>query len=161
MDVFDTRRPAPGEIVGVDVRLPGMPARAAGPLGDGHWSVDLADVAAGATTVRVSVHRAGLPDVTSGTAWTVEAGPAARHSLVSAAPLGPALRGLAAVLAVLLGAAGATALRVRRRGAGRSGRLHPRQQRGVDGPGGLPRHQPVVLLGEAHDDRLEVTDPRP
>ena len=102
VDVFDTRRPAPAPVHGVDVTLPGGRPAPATALADGHWSVPVVLPHAGATTVTVTVHRPGLPDVTSTTAWTVAAGPRTSAPLVSDAPLAGPLRRAAGALAALV-----------------------------------------------------------
>lgn len=108
VDVFDTRRPAPAPVVGVDVRLGrGTPA-AAQRLADGHWSAPVSIDAAGPTTITVTVLRAGISPTTVHFAWTVPGRHATRAVVVSQAPVRALLQWVAAALAVAL-AAGWTA----------------------------------------------------
>lgn len=100
--VFDTRRPAPAPVRGVDVTLPGGLPTPATALDDGHWSAPVVLPRAGATRVTVTVHRPGLPDVTSTSAWTVAAGPRTTTPLVSDAPLAGPLRRTTGALAGLV-----------------------------------------------------------
>ena len=116
VDVFDTRRPSPGPVIGVDVRIGDGPVVAAERLTDGHWSVPVTVGAAGPTTLGVTVIRAGLPARTAAFAWTVPGLRANRPVLVSQAPVRTALRLCAAGLGALLLAGWAlTVARVRRR----------------------------------------------
>ncbi|QWZ09061.1 hypothetical protein KRR39_04355 [Nocardioides panacis] len=102
VDVFDSRRPAPAPILGVDVGTGTSTPVPATALEDGHWTSPALDAATGSTTITVVVHRAGVPDVTSRTPWTVGETPGRTHAaLVSTAPARAGLR----LLAGLLGAA--------------------------------------------------------
>ena len=65
VDVFDSRRPAPAPILGVDVGIGTSTPVPATALEDGHWTSRAVDAATGATSITVVVHRAGVPDVTS------------------------------------------------------------------------------------------------
>lgn len=112
--VFETRRPSPGPVTGVDLGL-GRRTVAATPIGDGHWTATLDDVPAGTTVVEVTVHRAGLPDTTWRRPWVVGHGTPGRHPVVSNAPVAGALRALDAALVVLLGTGAVLLLRTRRR----------------------------------------------
>jgi copper transport protein len=115
VDVFDTRRPAPGPVIGVDVRLAGGEPVAAERLADGHWSAPVAIGAAGPITITATVVRAGVPAVSADFAWTVPGRHVSRSVVVSQAPLRSALRLVAGGLAVLLLAGWAlAATRVRR-----------------------------------------------
>ncbi len=122
VDVFDTRRPSPAPITGVEVSVGAAPAVVTTSIGDGHWSSPVAVTSPGRTALLVTVHREHLPDVTGRFGWTVDPGVVPRPVLVSQAPLGPWLRG-AAVLGVLLlllgwsvaGVRAVRALRARRR----------------------------------------------
>ncbi|MDX6212080.1 MAG: copper transport protein [Frankiales bacterium] len=120
--VFDTRRPSPGVVRGVDVvleRADGTPSTTITltPLADGQWSAHTTLTTSGASVVRVTVHRQGLPDAPASYRWVVGGAPdQTRKAVVSTAPLARPLE-LAAVglLAVELLAAGCLALRWRRR----------------------------------------------
>ncbi|KPV51203.1 hypothetical protein SE17_22555 [Kouleothrix aurantiaca] len=119
LGVFDTRRPAPGPIEQVGVRLvsqqgaatPGMLARA---QGAGRYEiVDAALAQPGAWQLTVTVRRAGLPDATTTITWTVlPPARATRPVVISAAPLAP-WAWAAALLAAVLIALAAWALRRR------------------------------------------------
>ena len=87
VDVYDTRRPAPGPVTGVDVAFGSSAPRAAVPLGDGHWSAPVTVARPGAASLRVTVHRAGRGDVRTNLHWTVGGGPARHGVVVSQAPL--------------------------------------------------------------------------
>ncbi|RNM15786.1 copper resistance CopC/CopD family protein [Nocardioides pocheonensis] len=102
VDVFDTRRPAPGPVVGVDVRLGGGPHAAAERLGDGRWSAPVRIDAAGPTTITVTVLRAGMPPTVTDFRWTVPGAHPARGVLISHTPVRPLLRWSAAALAGVL-----------------------------------------------------------
>ena len=81
VDVLDTRRPAPAPVIGVDVRLTGdgrgsrNDVVVAQPLSRVRWAAGVSLPTAGETSVEVTVHRRGLPDVRSTISWVV--GPAA------------------------------------------------------------------------------------
>lgn len=99
VDVFDTRRPAPGPITGVDVEVRGAPSRPAQAAGDGHWTVPVS-VPSGAVPLTVTVHRAGLADARG--PFTLHTRAAAQQPVrVSQEPVGTPLRLLAAALALL------------------------------------------------------------
>jgi copper transport protein len=117
--VFDTRRPAPGQVTGVAIDVGDGALVEATPLGDGRWSISGVDLPPGARTLAVSVTRPGLSAASLRTPWTIGAGGAARHTLVSVAPLTWTLRGLALALA-LAGAVGLL-VGVRRTRAARPG----------------------------------------
>jgi len=123
IDVFNTRRPAPGPIrtVRVTVTTPGstdgtaVPAEA---LTDGRWSVRTTLADPGPLTVQVEVLRDGLATSTASYAWTVQGGPdQARPAVVSTAPLAPILARAAQVLLATLLALGLALGLVRLRGA--------------------------------------------
>jgi copper transport protein len=108
LGVFDTRRPAPAPIAAVTVTVQTtggvqqswLPAEQ---LADRQWSVPVDLTAAGTTTVRVSVRRAGLPDAGSTFDWTVGAAPTRlRAPVVSQAPIRRILTIGAGGLAVLV-----------------------------------------------------------
>lgn len=114
VDVFDTRRPAPAPVTGVDLRLgdQAIPLRG---LVDGHWSASVSLAAPGAHPLTVVVHRAGLPDTTGRFTWVV-GGSAHREVLLSQRPLGPRLLLASGVLALVAGFGWTVvALRLRRR----------------------------------------------
>jgi copper transport protein len=106
--VFDTRRPAPGPVRGVDVILTGADGRAGRPLAlrsiaDGRWTVPASLTASGAMRVQVVVHRQGLPDTAASYRWVVAGAPSLTHkAFVSTARLRQPLQVVAAGLAVLL-----------------------------------------------------------
>ena len=128
VDVFDTRRPAPGPVVGVDVRLGGGRYVAAERLGDGRWSAPVRIDAAGPTTITVTVLRAGLPSTTTDFRWTVPGAHPSRSVLISHTPVRPLLRWSAAALAGALLTGWTVA--VRRGRARRPGRVpDPRPSR--------------------------------
>ena len=114
VDVFDTRRPAPAPVTGVDLHLGDrvLPLRS---LVDGHWSAPVSLTAPGARPLTVVVHRAGLPDTTGRFSWVV-GGSAHREVLVSQRPVGRRLL-LASGLLALVAWVGwsVVALRLRRR----------------------------------------------
>jgi copper transport protein len=113
VEVYDTRRPAPAPVTGVDVALgTGLPVPAA-PLGEGRWSAPLSTARPGSVTLRVAVHRPGLPDTRTSLRWTVGGGPARHPVVVSQAPLRGLLLLVAAALAAIL-AAGWAAVAVHR-----------------------------------------------
>ncbi len=117
VDVFDTRRPAPAPVTGVDLRLGArtLPLRS---LVDGHWSAPVSLDAPGPHSLTVVVHRSGIPDTTGRFGWVV--GGSAHHAVVvSQRPLGPRLL-LGSELLALVAGLGWTvvALRLRRRRAG-------------------------------------------
>jgi len=114
VDVFDTRRPSPGAVTGVDLGLDGTTVATAA-LGDGHWTVPLEDVPAGPATLTVTVHRDGLPDTRWRQRWVVGRSTPGRQPVVSMAPVTQPLRWTAAGLAVLVAAGWAWSLGRRRR----------------------------------------------
>ena len=131
VDVFDTRRPAPGQVSAVSVRLGrGTPALAT-PLGDGHWSLAVPELAPGPLPVRVTVTESGAVPVTSHYDWVV--GPAADTPAVhlSRAPISSALRAGSVVLGLLLAMGWSVAIRRSRRG--RSPRPVPTREETVFG----------------------------
>ena len=108
VDVFDTRRPAPGPVRGVLVTVAGLDRSLSAPvsadrLADGRWSVATYLAAPGSTSVEVTVQRLGLADTTHIYRWTVGGvGAVTRPSMVSTTPIGPALRYLALALMAML-----------------------------------------------------------
>ena len=103
VEVYDTRRPAPAPVTGVDVALgTGRPTPAA-PLGDGRWSAPLSAGHPGSVTLHVIVHRSGLRDARTSLRWTVGGGPVRHPVVVSQAPLRGLLLLVAAALAAILG----------------------------------------------------------
>jgi copper transport protein len=117
VDVFDSRRPAPAQILGVDVGIGTSTPVPATALEDGHWTSGAVDAAGGSTSITVVVHRAGSPDVASRTPWTVGEAPGRTHAaLVSTAPVRAGLRLLAGLLgAVAVVLWGTVLLGLRRR----------------------------------------------
>lgn len=92
VDVFDTRRPAPGRVTGVAVDVGGT-ARTAAPVAGVRWGtvVDLPPTER--VPVKIVVDRAGLPDSSTALDWATRAGPLA-DTLVNR-PLAPLARTLA------------------------------------------------------------------
>lgn len=115
VDVFDSRRPSPGPVMGIDVAVGGADPVPTTSLGEGHWTADLPDLAAGPTTLTVIVRRDGLPDLVNRQPWTVAAAPSGHRTLVSTAPVGSLLRLLACLLALGLALAWTTFAWVRLR----------------------------------------------
>jgi len=110
LDVFNTRRPAVAPVRGVRVVLTSAAGVAGAPLvaepiADGRWSVATDLAAGGALQVQVIVTRDGLADTVADFPWTVGGAEQTRAAVVSTAPIGSALRGVAlvALLAVLAG----------------------------------------------------------
>ncbi|MGV8964912.1 MAG: copper resistance CopC/CopD family protein [Cellulomonas sp.] len=108
VDVFDTRRPAPGPIRGVLITLTGadgstgepMPAE---PLTDGRWSVRTTLADPGSMTVQVDVQRDGLTVTPATYSWTVGGAPdQTRPAVISTTPAAPVLVGIAQVLLAVL-----------------------------------------------------------
>jgi len=114
VDAFDTRRPAPEPVTAVTVRLGHGRPVAAVPLGDGHWSAPVRDVAAGTSRVHVTVTRGGAGAVSAGYRWTTDPAESRPSTVVSRAPIRDVLTGLSALLAVVL-PLGWALLRLRRR----------------------------------------------
>ena len=110
IDVFDTRRPAPGQVTRVGVSIDGTSTSATS-LGSGRWTLADVDLRSGQRVLVVTVTRPGLSDTTMRVPWTVGVGAGAPRPIVSTAPVAAPLRGLATlVLTGLL-----LALLVRRR----------------------------------------------
>jgi copper transport protein len=107
IDVFNTRRPAPAPIRAVEVSVTAAdgaagPALAAEPLANGRWSVNTDLTAPGAVSLRIVVHRAGMPDAIASYPWTVGGLPdQTRPTVISTAPIRSVLR-LAALTILLL-----------------------------------------------------------
>ncbi|MDX6300773.1 MAG: copper transport protein, partial [Nocardioidaceae bacterium] len=99
VDAFDTRRPAPEPVTAVTVRLGDGREVAAVPLGEGHWSAPVQDLAAGRNPMQVRVTRGASRTVTAGYTWTT--GPAGSRptAVLSRAPMSTLLTGLSALLA--------------------------------------------------------------
>ena len=91
VDVFDTRRPAPGPVTGVDLEIGGATVPAT-PVGDGHWTATVDEVRAGPTDVTVVVHREGIDDTTWHEQWVVGTSSPGRQPVVSMAPVSGLLR---------------------------------------------------------------------
>ena len=156
IDVFNTRRPAPAPIRSVQVAVLAAdgaagPALAAELLANGKWSVNAQLVAPGAATIRVVVHRDGLPDATASYPWTVGGLPdQTRPAVVSTAPIRSVLRLAALVLLVLLILGSLLGWSSRRRGGGPRARSFPL----VTGPAALVQAVPA-------GGRLEVLPVHP
>lgn len=116
VDVFDTRRPAPAPVTGVDLRLDGRTV-ALTALADGHWTSPLTLAAPGRDRIGVAVHRAGLPDSFTTLGWVV-GGRVHRPVVISQRPLrAPLLLGGTALLVLTLAGWAVVGLRLRRRPA--------------------------------------------
>jgi copper transport protein len=103
VDVFDTRRPAPGEVTTVSIAVGDGVARAATPLGNGRWSVAGVDLRAGPRELHVTVTRPGVRTAELSRSWTIGAGDSARRTVLSTAPLSGILQGLALALGLVGG----------------------------------------------------------
>jgi hypothetical protein len=113
VDVFDRRRPAPGPISDVAVRIGDRALGSARSLGNGHWSVPVSDLEGGRTAVTITVTRAGAEPVTATYPWVVGASTPHPDVVVSRAPATSALRLLAGAFGVV--AVGAAVVARRRR----------------------------------------------
>lgn len=117
VDVFDTRRPAPAPVTGVDLHLAGQ-VLTLHSLVDGHWSAPVSLDTPGPHPLTVVIHRGGLPDSTGRFSWVV-GGSAHRAVVVSQRPFGHRLLLASGGFALVAAAAWAIALlRLRRRRAG-------------------------------------------
>lgn len=121
--VFDTRRPSPGPVTTLSVRLGDAPDTIATHVGDGRWIADFPHLAGGTASMRVLVTRQGAPRVVSTFSWTVGPGTAPPRTVLSRAPLHATLVRTAALLGVLLVGGWLLVL----------GRRRPRPPRGADG----------------------------
>lgn len=135
VDVFDTRRPSLGPVREVLVSVVGASGASqvqrAEPLSDGRWSLATGLKDSGPIQVQVVARRTGLPDATRTFAWTVGGGRAhTQAALVSTAPVGSVLRGLAAVLLGLVLALWALVLLASVRRRRRTGRTPERASAG-------------------------------
>ena len=119
--IFDTRRPAPGEITQVLVQITDAsgaisPPASAESLPDRTWSLPIVLETSGRSTVLITVVRAGTEPVRSNFSWTVQAAPQAHRAvLLSQQPIRSPLQKLAISTMCLAAAAGLIAWR--RRGA--------------------------------------------
>ena len=108
VDVFNTRRPAPGRVRAVQVAWTSadgvaMAPLSAAPLADGRWTVNAALGEPGVINVRVVVLREGLPETAAAYRWAVGGLPdLTRPAVVSTAPIGPLLKNVALGLLVLI-----------------------------------------------------------
>ncbi len=117
--VFDSRRPSPGPVTAVSLRMGIHHPVPATQVNDGTWAARLPALSEGPVEVEVRVTRAGAPTVTAHYAWTVATAGRPEPRLVSRAPLRMPLQW--AALASALGIALATGLRLRlRRRSGRA-----------------------------------------
>ena len=114
VSVFDTRRPSPGPVTAVSVRLGTDHPVPASVVGDGTWAARLPGLTEGPVGIEVRVTRAGAPTVTAHYGWSVAPTSRPEPRLVSRAPLHAVLRWVALVLAVGFAGAGAELLRRRR-----------------------------------------------
>lgn len=119
--VFDTRRPSPGLVTAVVVRVVDDGGRRSAPVAaelidDGQWSAAVDLAAPGAVRIEVVARRAGLPEAKGHYRWVVQAPPRQTlPALVSTAPVAMPLRTLAGGLAALLLVVAAALIVVRRR----------------------------------------------
>jgi copper transport protein len=123
LGVYETRRPSLAPIDEVRVEL--VPVAEAGepltlvakPLGDGRYETPAGTIAfAGDWELRVSVHRAGLPDAVYAAPIGIDAATAAsRATVVASWPLGPVLAVLALTIAAGMAVGLSVILRRRRR----------------------------------------------
>ena len=108
VDVFNTRRPAPGRVRAVQVAWTSadgvaMAPLSAAPLADGRWTVNATLGEPGVINVRVVVLREGLPETAAAYRWAVGGLPdLTRPAVVSTAPIGPLLKNVALGLLVLI-----------------------------------------------------------
>jgi hypothetical protein len=77
---------------------------------DDRWSVTTDVSWTTPFSISVTVQRPGLADVTASYPWALDAGPAARHAVVSQAPVSGWLKWGSALLLALAGLAGAVYL---------------------------------------------------
>lgn len=117
VDVFNTRRPAPGEVTAVSIDVGSGTTLAATPLGNGRWSVSGVDLPAGPRQLRVTVTRPGVRTAQLTTPWSVGSGDPAHRTVVSSAPLSGILQALSIALGLLVALLW-WAGRSRRRGGG-------------------------------------------
>jgi copper transport protein len=101
--VFETRRPAPAPVSGVQVSILGPSGRGepqiAEHLSNGTWSLSTRLVDSGPVRVKVLVRRDGLPDATRSFIWTIGGGQIhPRAAVVSTAPIGGLLETASAAL---------------------------------------------------------------
>jgi copper transport protein len=108
LEIFDTRRPAPGPIVGVLVQVRESDGRTVGPvaaqsLPDGRWTAPIELAQSGRSAVQVTVRRAGLAEVTSRFDWQVRSAPVStRPTVISTAPIRRPLQRLGLALMILV-----------------------------------------------------------
>ena len=155
VDVFDTRRPSPGAVRSVEVRLVGptgprpVPV-AAQPIGGGRWSAPLALRDPGRTRLEVTVRRAGMPATTATFPWTVGQVPLpTRPATLSTAPLRTVLVGASAGGAVLVLLAWSVLLW--RRAPSRTLARRPSRQPAATAPGRTPPTRANELVGALPD----------
>lgn len=114
LGIFDTRRPAPGQISQVFVQLVEAGGATSEPilaqsLPDRTWSVPVTITTGGPIAVHVTVVRAGVAPVRSSFEWTVQRSTPHRATLLSQAPIRSPLQKLAitalclAATAILIG----------------------------------------------------------
>ena len=108
--VFDTRRPPPGPVTAVSVRLGTDHPVPATVVSGGTWAARLPVLTEGDVGIEVRVTRAGAPTVTAHYGWRVAPAGRPEPRLVSRAPLRTGLRWAALVLAVGFALAGAVLL---------------------------------------------------
>lgn len=120
VQIFDTRRPAPGPVTEVTVTLRGtdgtLVTGTAQPAGNGSYVLPSDRLTAGQWYITVTVARVGLPPAVTGTDWELLGPSVNRQPVVSRQPLAPVLDGIAlALLGVSVLTALAVALWRRRR----------------------------------------------
>ena len=141
VETFDTRRPSPGEVRTLTVRLAGpgqRVTRIATRSGDGSWVVAGQELPPGRWVARVRATRPGLPDATTTYRWVVP-DPAAREVRGAAATSVRSWSGPAAgVAAVALLLAAALLVGLRRRPSRAAGADRPREAVETVGAGRPP-----------------------
>ncbi len=123
LTVFDSRRPSPGPVTGVSVRVGTHHPVPASTIGDGTWATRLPGLTAGTVPVEVRVTRAGAATVTAHYVWTVAQATRPEPRLVSRTPLRTPLRWAALVSALGIALVAGRRLRLRT--------LRPRRPRAV------------------------------
>ena len=161
VDVFEVRRPALAPIRAVLVEIGsendtlGSPV-AASRVDQGRWSVVSQLSRPGPIAVRVTVQRPGLPDVTSRYSWVVGGGAASRPAVVSNAPIGGALTGIALALLLLLVVACLCAVWVMRSGGAWQARHRDVPGDSEDGLGKFPTRPDTTTT--RYDESMDVVN---
>src|SRR6476661_1843185 len=154
IDVLDTRRPAPGPVTGVSLKVRGLPsgggsattpsgatAVAATAVTPSRWSAALVLPSSGPVDLDVVVHRRGVDDVHSTVRWVVGQSSSDPATVVSRAPVSGLLAWSSVVLAVVA-ALGAVLLARRRHARATPSRV--RMPRAREADDAAPRDPAVV-----------------